>query len=461
MGWNSHLKQDLICFVGEFVGTTLFLFLGLGGIKTAVASTTAAQTQTITTLSNTEIQIISTSMGLSLLITAWIFYRITGGLFNPAVTFALYLVGAVAPFRSAILVIAQIAGGIAGSGLIALLTPGGTKAFVVTLEPGMNTGQGLMLEAFLTAILVFSVLMLAAEKHKATYLAPIGIGLTLFVCQLFGTLWTGCGMNPARALGPSVIQGSFVHYHWIYHVGPFIGSLIAVGFYMMLKAFDYGSIVLGQDADTNVGPAPVPVPARIWAYSTHGFSHSQRSALLRSGMQNDAIDQAEKGAVEAALAEHNLASAGSLTGEKSATDEKVANGHTYGPNGHLNGPSGQSENAAHQPHASNATPGNGNLIAGGPLHRNHHNEHVRVATPPHSTRASGEYHHARPSASTRTSSYNRAGNTGAAASSYPSMGSAAQDVGGIGAPASKATGLASLGSLGNVLGHTGPKSDQA
>ena len=54
--------------------------------------------------------------------------------------------------------------------------------------------------------------MLAAEKHKATFMAPIGIGLTLFVCQLFGTLWTGCGMNPARALGPSVITGRYPGY---------------------------------------------------------------------------------------------------------------------------------------------------------------------------------------------------------------------------------------------------------
>ena len=68
------------------------------------------------------------------------------------------------------------------------------------------------MEALLTAMLVFTVLMLAAEKHKATFMAPIGIGLVLFVCQLFGTLWTGCGMNPARALGPSVVTGRFPGY---------------------------------------------------------------------------------------------------------------------------------------------------------------------------------------------------------------------------------------------------------
>ena len=61
-------------------------------------------------------------------------------------------------------------------------------------------------------MLVFTVLMLAAEKHKATFMAPIGIGLVLFVCQLFGTLWTGCGMNPARSFGSSVVTGRFPGY---------------------------------------------------------------------------------------------------------------------------------------------------------------------------------------------------------------------------------------------------------
>ena len=41
---------------------------------------------------------------------------------------------------------------------------------------------------FMTAELVFVVLMLAAEKSKSTYLAPIGIGLALFVAMMGGTL---------------------------------------------------------------------------------------------------------------------------------------------------------------------------------------------------------------------------------------------------------------------------------
>lgn len=39
---------------------------------------------------------------------------------------------------------------------------------------------------FMTAELVFVILMLAAEKSKDTFLAPIGIGLALFICELAG-----------------------------------------------------------------------------------------------------------------------------------------------------------------------------------------------------------------------------------------------------------------------------------
>ena len=86
----------------------MFLFLGLGCIKTAQDSVSAAQTDAATALAQGTIMFISVSMGLSLLITAWAFYRITGGLFNPAVTLALWLIGAVRSVRAILLTIAQL-----------------------------------------------------------------------------------------------------------------------------------------------------------------------------------------------------------------------------------------------------------------------------------------------------------------------------------------------------------------
>jgi aquaporin related protein len=46
--------------------------------------------------------------------------------------------------------------------------------------------QGLFIEVFLTAELVFVIIMLAAENHKSTHLAPVGIGIAFFVTQLTG-----------------------------------------------------------------------------------------------------------------------------------------------------------------------------------------------------------------------------------------------------------------------------------
>ena len=87
----------------------------------------------------------------------------------------------------------------------------------------------------MTAELVLTVLMLAAEKHKGTYLAPVGIGLSLFVIMLVGTPYTGASVNPARSFGPAVVTHSFPNYHWIYWLGPALGAFVAAGFYKFIK----------------------------------------------------------------------------------------------------------------------------------------------------------------------------------------------------------------------------------
>ena len=79
----------------------------------------------------------------SLLVTAWVFYRITGGLFNPAITLSLWLIGGLTAIRAVMLVVAQVAGGIAGAGLVQVIVPmGGVGNTITTLSPGMDYVQG-------------------------------------------------------------------------------------------------------------------------------------------------------------------------------------------------------------------------------------------------------------------------------------------------------------------------------
>ena len=67
----------------------------------------------------------------------------------------------------------------------------GPLAVNTTLTHSTSIAQGLFIEMFLTSELVLTVLFLAAEKSKATFLAPVGIGLALFVAELTG-LFSPC-----------------------------------------------------------------------------------------------------------------------------------------------------------------------------------------------------------------------------------------------------------------------------
>ena len=104
---------------------------------------------------------------------------------KPQVTLALCLCGGMHPVRGVLVFASQIIAGIASAGVVSCLFPGplsvGTR-----LGGGTSISQGLFIEMFLTAHLVFVVIMLAVVKQKSTFLAPVGIGLVLFVNQLVG-----------------------------------------------------------------------------------------------------------------------------------------------------------------------------------------------------------------------------------------------------------------------------------
>ena len=54
-------------------------------------------------------------------------------------------------------------------------------------------------------------------------------------------------LNPARSFGPCVVLRSFPGYHWIYWLGPFMGSMLAVLFYRLIKVLEYETASPGAD----------------------------------------------------------------------------------------------------------------------------------------------------------------------------------------------------------------------
>lgn len=240
------MEANLVAAGGEFVGTFLFLYFSYAGNLMAVSR--AAATAPGGGMSSETVVFISLVYSLSLLVNVWAFYRISGGLFNPAVTLGLCASGRLPWIRGALFVPAQLLAAMCAGGLVSAMFPVPIVEANSDLGGGASVSQGLFMETFFTALLMFVVLMLAIEKSKDTFLAPIGIGLALFVAMLAGTAYTGGSLNPARSLGCAVAARSFPGYHWIYWLGPVLGALLGSAVYGVVKYFHYEQANPGQDA---------------------------------------------------------------------------------------------------------------------------------------------------------------------------------------------------------------------
>lgn len=179
------VRNRAIAMLSEFVGTFFFMFVGLAGNSVVVSDAAVAIQFAGGDLRANPAKLLFTAMvwGLSVIVNAWAFFRISGGLFNPAVTMAMMFIRAVPPVDGLCDMVAQLVASVLASGVCYALLPEGALA---ATELGSQTSvtQGVFIEAILTAQLVIAVFMLAAEKHKATYIAPVGIGLCVFACTL-------------------------------------------------------------------------------------------------------------------------------------------------------------------------------------------------------------------------------------------------------------------------------------
>ncbi|KAB5585666.1 aquaporin-like protein [Coniochaeta sp. 2T2.1] len=242
----TTLQSHIIAAIAEFVGTFMFLFLAFAGHLMAVSQASPlsiSPTQSgypgrASNQSNQTVLIIGLAYAISLLVNVWAFYRISGGLFNPA------------------LLASMVA-----AAMVRALVPVPIADANTYLSGNTSVAQGLFLEMFFTAELVFVILMLAQEKSRDTFIAPIGIGLAMLSCMIPGIFFTGGSLNPARSFGPAVIGRYFPGYqNWIYWLGPLMGDALAAGYFHFVKFFRYEEVNPGQDKTRASTPEPNHAP---------------------------------------------------------------------------------------------------------------------------------------------------------------------------------------------------------
>lgn len=84
---SDGLRHHVIAMLAEFVGTLMFLFFGFVAAQTANNKPdTLLRANFLSDPSLLQLIYISLGFGISLAVNVWIFYRISGGMFNPAVS---------------------------------------------------------------------------------------------------------------------------------------------------------------------------------------------------------------------------------------------------------------------------------------------------------------------------------------------------------------------------------------
>jgi MIP family channel proteins len=204
--------------MAELVGTFGFFFIGFSGIAASVNLPGSIAPAGIAA---------GFGLGLGLMIAA--FGQISGGHFNPAVTFGLavarkFPTPAVIPYW-----IAQLIGGFIAVLVAVIIYTNDVKDSLVT-NPGQGVSDWRALLAELVATLLFvSVIITVATDDSAPWkgvLAPVAIGGFIFTAAVTIGPSSGGSFNPARSIDPAIWATEFSNL-WIYIVGPLIGAALA------------------------------------------------------------------------------------------------------------------------------------------------------------------------------------------------------------------------------------------
>jgi MIP family channel proteins len=212
--------------VAEAIGTCLFFIVGAGSIVLGTFAPPGPGLLGVALAHGLILAVMVSSLG-----------AISGGHFNPAVTFALWIGGKIDPTKAVLYVIAQLIGAAAAGVALRLVFPDAWQATnigVPALATGVSPLTGIALEAVMTVVLVLAVYGTAVDA-RGPKLGGLVIGLAVAADILVGGPVTGAAMNPARWFGPALASGAFDNaFVWI--VGPLLGAaLAAIGYRWLLS----------------------------------------------------------------------------------------------------------------------------------------------------------------------------------------------------------------------------------
>lgn len=217
--------------IAEFVGTFWLVF---GGCGSAVLAAAFPQL-------GIGFYGVALAFGLTVLTMAYAIGHISGCHLNPAVSFGLvagkrFPAGELLPY-----VIAQVLGGIAGSGILYVIASGkpgfdvnggfASNGYGAHSPGGYSLWACFVAEAVLTCFFLI-IIMGATDRRAPGGFAPIAIGLGLTLIHLIGIPVTNLSVNPARSTAPAMFVGGWaISQLWLFWVAPILGGTVGGAVY--------------------------------------------------------------------------------------------------------------------------------------------------------------------------------------------------------------------------------------
>ncbi|ADY53185.1 MIP family channel protein [Pseudopedobacter saltans DSM 12145] len=224
----------------EFFGTFWLVF---GGCGSAIFASHIAPAE------NGQIGIlllgVALAFGLTVLTMAYAVGHISGGHFNPAVSFGLLAGGRFSAKDLIPYILAQCIGGIVAAAALYTIN-GGTGgnaagAFAsnfydsaVYFGKSYSLGQAFLAEFLLTMFFLI-IIMGATDKFAKGKFAGIAIGLGLTLIHLISIPITNTSVNPARSLSQALfVGGQATAQVWLFWVAPILGGILGGLIYKFL-----------------------------------------------------------------------------------------------------------------------------------------------------------------------------------------------------------------------------------
>ncbi|MGB0652596.1 MAG: MIP/aquaporin family protein [Thermoplasmatota archaeon] len=211
--------------LAEAAGTFALVFVGCGAIMVDALTGSLGH--------------VGVSLAFGLVVGAMIYAvgHVSMAHFNPAVTLAFAATGhfpwrRVVPYWLAQTGAAVLAAVLLRWALGPVAGLGATRPSTWVTTPGV-----LLVEALLTACLMFVIIAVATDPRAAPGMAGAAIGATVTLAALMGGPLTGASLNPARSLGPAVasLDAAAIDDLWFYLVGPAVGALLGGLLYQAIR----------------------------------------------------------------------------------------------------------------------------------------------------------------------------------------------------------------------------------